>query len=134
MPALRVCVCVCARVCVCVSLSHVQLGATPWTAALQAPLSMGFSRKEYWSGLPCLPLGDLPNPGIEPSSLMSPELAGEFFTTCTTTCPLSGVTTRTSVKTISLFSFVDLQFIYSQTVGFSFANSLDTVCSFCAFI
>ena len=42
-----------------------------WTVACQAPLSMGFSRQEYWSGLPFLPLGDLLNPGIEPMSLMS---------------------------------------------------------------
>ena len=42
---------------------------------------MGFSRQEYWSGLPCPPPGDLPNPGIEPMSLTSPALAGEFFTT-----------------------------------------------------
>ena len=41
---------------------------TPWTVARQAPLSMGFSRQEYWSGLPCSPPGDLPNPGIEPWS------------------------------------------------------------------
>ena len=53
------------------SLSHVQLFATPWTAACQAPLPMGFSRQEYWSGLPCPPLGDLTNPGIEPVSLTS---------------------------------------------------------------
>ena len=52
--------------------------------ALQAPLSMGFSRQEYWNGLPCPPPGDLPHPGIEPVSLMSPELAGRFFTTSTT--------------------------------------------------
>ena len=42
--------------------------ATPWTVAFQAPLSMGFSRQEFWSGLPCLPPGDLPDPGIEPRS------------------------------------------------------------------
>ena len=41
---------------------------TPWTVAHQAPLSMGFSRQEHWSGLPCPPPGDLPNPGIEPVS------------------------------------------------------------------
>ena len=52
--------------------------ATPWTAAHQAPLSMGFSRQEYWSGLPCPSPGDLPNPGFEPES---PALAGGFFTT-----------------------------------------------------
>ena len=50
------------------SLSHVQLFATPWTAASQAPPSMGFSRKEYWSGLPFPSPGDLPDPGIEPGS------------------------------------------------------------------
>ena len=48
------------------------------------PLSMEFSRQECWRGLPCLPPGDLPDPGIEPESLMSPALAGVFFTTCAT--------------------------------------------------
>ena len=46
--------------------SHVQLLATLWTVACQAPLSMEFSRQEYWTGLPCPPPGDLPNPGIKP--------------------------------------------------------------------
>ena len=55
--------------------------AIPWTIAHQAPLSMGFSRQEYWSGLPCLPL---PNSGIKPVSLRSPAWAGGFFTTSTT--------------------------------------------------
>ena len=50
------------------SLSHVQLFATPWTVAYQAPLSMGFSRQEYWSGLPLPSAGDLPDPGMEPGS------------------------------------------------------------------
>ena len=50
------------------SLSHVWLFATPWTVARQAPLSMGFSRQEYWSGLPFPSPGDLPDPGIEPAS------------------------------------------------------------------
>ena len=94
-------------------LSHVQLFATPWTVAHQAPLSIGFPRQEYQSGLPfpppgdllnlgikpmspalqvdalpselprkpCPSPGDLPDPGIEPVSLMSPALAGGFFTT-----------------------------------------------------
>ena len=48
--------------------------------APQAPLSMGFPRQEYWSGLPCAPPGDLPNPGIKPTSLMFPELATGFIT------------------------------------------------------
>ena len=50
------------------SLSHVQLFVTPWTAAHQAPQSMGFSREEYWSGLPFPSPGDLPDPGIQPGS------------------------------------------------------------------
>ena len=49
-------------------LSHVQLFGTPWTVACQAPLSMGFSRQEYWSGSPIPSPGDLPNPGIKPGS------------------------------------------------------------------
>ena len=60
------------------SLSRVQFYATPWTVAYQALLSMGFSREEYWSGLPFPTAGDLPEPGIEPESLA---LAGGFLTT-----------------------------------------------------
>ena len=60
--------------------SRAQLFTTPWTVARQAPLSVGFSRQEHWSGLTCPPLGALPNPGIEPGALMSPALAGGFFT------------------------------------------------------
>ena len=55
--------------------------ATPWTTACQAPLSIGFSRQEYWSGLPFPFPGDLPDPGIEPTPPVSPALAGGFFTT-----------------------------------------------------
>ena len=62
-------------------LSHVRLFATPWTVACLAPLSMGFSRQEYWSGLPCPPPGDLPDPGIESTSPGFPALADRFFTT-----------------------------------------------------
>ena len=58
--------------------------AIPWTVALQASLSIGFSKQEYWSGLSCPPLGDLADPGIEPVSLKSPALAGGFFTTSAT--------------------------------------------------
>ena len=64
-------------------LSHficVWLFVTLWTVARWAPLSMGFSRQEYWSGLPCPPPVDLPDPGIKPMSFMSPALAGGFFT------------------------------------------------------
>ena len=61
----------------------VWLFVTLWTVARQAPLSMGFSRQEYWGGLPCPPPGDLLYPGIKPGSFMSPVLAGRFCTTCT---------------------------------------------------
>ena len=69
------CVYVCAQ-----SLSHVQLFATSWTVARQAPLSVEFSRQKYWSGLPFLPLEDLPDLGIKPLSAASPALVGGFFT------------------------------------------------------
>ena len=57
--------------------SPVRLFATPWTVAHQAPLSMGFSRQEYRSGLPCPPPGDLPDPGIKPMSPASPALKAD---------------------------------------------------------
>ena len=60
--------------------SHVWLFATLWTVAYQAPLPIGFSRQEYWSGLPCPPPEDLPDPGIKPESLKPSALAGGFFT------------------------------------------------------
>ena len=63
---------------VLIHFSCIQLFATQWTVARQAPLSMGFSRQEYWNGLPCPPPGDLPNPGIKPTS---PAMAGVFFST-----------------------------------------------------
>ena len=63
----------------CYIASIVSDSVTPWTGAHQAPLSTGFSRQEYWSGLPCPSAGDLPNPGIGPESLMSPALPGGFF-------------------------------------------------------
>ena len=64
-------------------LSHsvVSNSATPWTAALQSPLSMGFLRQEHWSGLPFPSPGDLPDPKIETASPASPALADGFFTT-----------------------------------------------------
>ena len=57
--------------------SHVQLFMTPWSIAHQAPLSMALSRQEYWSGLPCPPPGDLPDPGIKPMSPMAPALQSD---------------------------------------------------------
>ena len=67
--------------CVLICLGHVALFATPWTAAHQAPLSKGFPRQGYWSGLPFPMPGDLPDPGIKPTSHASPALAGSFPTT-----------------------------------------------------
>ena len=76
-----VCVCVC--VCVCVRARACALSvvsnsfATPWTAALEVPLSMGLSWQEYWSGLPWPPPGDLPSPGIELASPAAPTLQAD---------------------------------------------------------
>ena len=66
--------------CVLSCCSPVQLFMTLWTVAHPAPLSMGFSRQDYWNALPCPPPSDLPDPGIKPMSLLSPALSGGFFT------------------------------------------------------
>ena len=70
--------------CVLSHFSHVQIFATLWTVAHQATLSMGFSSQEYWSGLPFFSPGDLPDPGIRPTSLMTPALPGGFLTSSAT--------------------------------------------------
>ena len=67
---------ICILECMLSPFSHVWLCVTLWTVAHQAPLSMEFSSQEYWSGLSCPPPGNLPNPGIKPTSLMPPTLAG----------------------------------------------------------
>ena len=77
------------------SLSQVQLFVTLWTVARQAPSSMGFSGQEYWSGVPFLPPGNLPNPGIEPTSPVSSAWASGFFTT------------------VPLFIFIGAKLLYS---------------------
>ena len=74
----------CMHACMLTHFSQVWLFAILWTVACQAPLSMGFSRQKYWSGLPSPPLGDLPQPRVKPVSTMSPALAGGFFITSTT--------------------------------------------------
>ena len=66
----------CVQACVICCFTSVQLFATPWPIAHQVPLSMEFSREEYWSGLPCPPSGDLQDPRIESQSLQSPAVAG----------------------------------------------------------
>ena len=80
-------------------LSRVQFFVTPWTVAPQAPLSMGFSRQEYWSGLPFPSPGDLPDPGIKPTYLTSPALANGFFST-SATLVLPEVTSNQVGKTV----------------------------------
>ena len=75
--------CVCVYVCVCVcghALSHILLQVIPWTVAPPAPLPMEFSRQGYWSRMPFPPPGDLPDPGIKLMFIVSPALAGGFFT------------------------------------------------------
>ena len=74
------------HLCVCLlsCFSHVRLSATLWTVACQAPLSTGFSRQEYWSGLSCPPPGDLPDPGIKPESLCLLHWQAGSFTTSVT--------------------------------------------------
>ena len=85
----------------CVHAKSLQLclSATPWTIACWAPLSMGFSRQEFWSGLPFPSPGDLPDPGIEPMSPMSPAWASGFFTTSATwEAPHTVYTSQLSIK------------------------------------
>ena len=79
------CVCVCSVAQSCLTLE------TPWTTALQAPLSMGFPRQEYWSGLPFPSTGDLPSPGIKLKSVASPALASGFFAPAPPQCPLLSI-------------------------------------------
>ena len=88
-------------ICLFLSLSHAYSFATLWTVAHQGPLSMGFSRQEYWSDLLFPSLGDLPDPGIEPTSLASPALASGFFASGTTwEAPL---TTGIPEKSLNLY-------------------------------
>ena len=80
--------------------SRVRVFVTPWTVAHQVPLSLGFSRQEYWRGLPCPPPVGRPDPGIAPPFLMSPALAGRFFTTSDTWKALQLYEVPTIVKFI----------------------------------
>ena len=102
---------------VCLShFSHVGFFVTLWTVFLQPPLSMGSSRQEYQSGLPCPPPGNLPDQGIELESLMSPALAGRFYTTRFTCkaweCPLI-LLCSLEPQTESLWNTLFISFIQS---------------------
>ena len=105
--------------CMLSRFSRIQVCATQWTIARQAPLSMGFSRQAYWSGLPCPPPQDLPNPGIESTSLMSPALAGRLFIYYRDSCIMFYINTpHISVKPVlPLCHFmVTLQQIWSFAI------------------
>ena len=91
--------------------SCVWLFATLWTVACQASLSTGFSRLEYWSGLPCSP-GDIPDPGIEPVSLVYPTSAGGFFTTSATFSTSHILASANNLWILLLSGFI----FYFQTV------------------
>ena len=91
----------CMHACILSHFSPVQVFVTLWTIALQAPLSVGFSRQEYWSRLPCPPPGDLPDPGIKPKCLTPPALVGGFFTSSTIWEAHVHVHTHTQVYTHS---------------------------------
>ena len=95
-------------------LSQVILFVTLWTVAYQAPLSMEFSRKEYWSMLPCLPPGNLPDPGVEPMSPASPALAGGFFTTEPPGKPKTHDPKPMIILDIKLFCWKDLLLIFTR--------------------
>ena len=88
--------------CMLSHFSHVQFFATLWTVACQAPLSMGFSRQEQWSGFPSPTLGDLPYPEIKPATLLSPALWGRFFSSAATWIQFSSVQFSRSVVPNSL--------------------------------
>ena len=99
-------------VCMLSHFSCVWLFTTLWTVARQAPLSMGFSRQEYWSGLPCPFSENLPNPGIEPASFMSPALTGRFFNTTATWgahwTPLYLIPHTTRIKDIYMILYITM--------------------------
>ena len=106
--------------------SRVQLLATLGTVALQAPLSVGFSRQDYWSGLPCLPPGDLPDPGMEPRSPMAPVLRAGFLLLspqgspeiCIAYCILFWTFFKLFfLKTLSSWRFEEKQYSHTPYIG-----------------
>ena len=106
--------------------SHVWLFVTPWTVAHQAPLSMGFSRQEYVSGLPCPPPGDLPDPGIKPAFLKSPALVGIFFfffLTVSTIWEAQSLLQFSSIQSLSHVRLFATPWIAAYQASLSITNS-----------
>ena len=103
----------------CSVASVVSDSAILWTVAHQVPLSMRFSRREYWSGLPCPPPGDLPSSGVKPESLMSPSLSGGFFTTRATWEALVISVVLMTQLCLTLFNPMDCSPLGSPSMGFS---------------
>ena len=112
----------CACLYTCWATSVVYHSATLWTTACQAPLSMGFSRQEYWNGLPCLPPGDLPDPGMEPMSVVSPALASRFFTSSATWEACACAYLQLNLYLI----WAGQELLYKSMVSLSFKNILHT--------
>ena len=108
------CVCTCAPL-----VSLVSYSVTLWTVARQALLSLGFPRQEYWSGLLCPPPGNLPDPGIEPKSLLSSALAGGFFSTSATREAPTSVWPVSNSQYQSSFAFCFLIFWLNQGIAFT---------------
>ena len=96
---------------------------TLWTVVHQAPLSMGFSRQEYWNGLQCLPPKNVPNPGTEPLSCMSPPLAGRFFSCFVLPLELSWKTKDAYSK--AQMSEIFWEYIYPGTRNINLLHLLD---------
>ena len=120
METLCVCVCVCMCVCVFSHFNCAQLLATPWTLAHKAPLSMGFSRQEYWSGLPRLSPGDLPAPGTKPVSPVAPALQADSLLPLIGPSPLWGqhpaFTVSSGLTGGSGCSLLDLRYSFPSQV------------------
>ena len=103
------------------ALNHVSPFVTPWTVALQVPLSMGFSRQEYWSGLPCLPPGDLPNPGVVP---MSPALQADCLPSEPPGKPSSSSRCLATKLCPTLYDPVDCRQRSQASLSFTISQSL----------